>query len=34
MKEPFYPGPIGEWTSNGVFDPNSPDYKDQLWDLE
>lgn len=34
MKEPFYPGPIGAWTPNAVTDPNSPDYKDQLWDLE
>ena len=34
MKEPFYPGPIGVWTPNGVFDPTSPEYKDQLWDLE
>ena len=34
MKEPFYPGPIGVWTPNAVTDPNSPDYKDQLWDLD
>ena len=34
MAEPFYPGPIGEWTPNGVIDFNDPNYKDQLWDLE
>jgi prepilin-type N-terminal cleavage/methylation domain-containing protein/prepilin-type processing-associated H-X9-DG protein len=34
MKPPFYPGPIGAWTPNGVADPTHPDYKDQLWDLE
>ena len=34
MREPFYPGPIGSWTPNGIDDPYHPDYKDQLWDLE
>ena len=34
MKEPFYPGPIGAWTPNGITDPLHPDFKDHLWDLE
>ena len=34
MADPFYPGPIGSWTPNGVVDINDPNYKDQLWDLE
>jgi len=34
MREPFYPGPIGAWTPNGITDPYHPDFKDQLWDLE
>ena len=34
MKEPFYPGVVGVWAPNGVIDPTSPDYKDQLWDVE
>jgi prepilin-type N-terminal cleavage/methylation domain-containing protein len=34
MKEPFYPGPVGTWTANGITDLAHPDYKDQLWDLE
>jgi prepilin-type processing-associated H-X9-DG protein/prepilin-type N-terminal cleavage/methylation domain-containing protein len=33
MTEPFYPGPAGIWTGNGVTDPANPAYKDQLWDL-
>jgi prepilin-type N-terminal cleavage/methylation domain-containing protein len=32
VAEPFYPGVPGEWTGNGITDPNNPDYKDQLWD--
>ena len=32
MIDPFYPGTLGVWTGNGVTDPNSPAYKDQLWD--
>src|SRR5690606_20152116 len=27
MDEPFYPGPAGEWTGNGVTDPFDPAYK-------
>ena len=34
MKEPFYPGPVGQWTGNGVTNPSDPNYKDQLWDLQ
>ena len=34
MTEPFYPGPIGSWTPNGVADVTDPNYKDHLWDLE
>jgi hypothetical protein len=34
MKEPFYPGVVGVWVPNLVTDSTSPDYKDQLWDLE
>jgi len=34
MKEPFYPGTIEKWVPNAVTDPNDPNYKDQLWDLE
>jgi prepilin-type N-terminal cleavage/methylation domain-containing protein/prepilin-type processing-associated H-X9-DG protein len=33
MKPPFYPDRPGVWRGNGVTDPLSPDYKDQLWDL-
>jgi len=32
LVEPFYPGKPGEWTGNGVIDPDSPAYKDQMWD--
>lgn len=34
MKPPFYPGVVGQWSGNGVTDPNDPNYKDQLWDLK
>lgn len=34
MQAPFYPGPAGTWLGNNVTDPNSPNYKDQLWDLK
>ncbi len=30
---PFYPGLPGEWTGNGITDPQDPQYVDQLWDL-
>lgn len=33
MVEPFYPGPVGTWTGNGVMDRTDPNYKDALWDL-
>lgn len=33
MTPPFYPDVPGQWTGNGETDPNHPDYKDQLWDL-
>ena len=33
MKPPFYPDIIGKWSGNGVTDPNDPNYKDSLWDL-
>jgi hypothetical protein len=34
MKPPFYPGTVHTWVPNGVTDPNHPDFKDHLWDLE
>lgn len=34
MLPPFYPGPVGEWSGNGVTDPKDPAYMDQLWDLD
>jgi prepilin-type N-terminal cleavage/methylation domain-containing protein/prepilin-type processing-associated H-X9-DG protein len=34
MAPPFYPGLVGTYTPNGITDPNHPEYKDQLWDLE
>ena len=34
VKEPFYPGTWDVWKGNGVTDPNHPDYKDQMWDLQ
>jgi prepilin-type N-terminal cleavage/methylation domain-containing protein/prepilin-type processing-associated H-X9-DG protein len=34
MKEPFYPGPAGQWMGNGVIDPEALNYKDQIWDLK
>ena len=34
MTEPFYPGPIGTYTPNGLTDPNHPAYQDGMWDLE
>jgi len=34
MKPPFYPGTVHTWVPNGVTDPNDPEFKDQLWDLE
>ena len=33
MIEPFYPGPAGVWTGNGVINAADPQYKDQMWDL-
>jgi len=33
MEEPFYPGAPGEWTGNGVTNPEDPSYKDEMWDL-
>lgn len=34
VEPPFYPDVPGEWFGNGVTDPDAPDYKDELWDLE
>jgi prepilin-type processing-associated H-X9-DG protein len=34
MKPPFYPGPVGSFTPNGIIDPAEPDYSDKLWDLK
>lgn len=31
---PFYPPPPYPWTGVGVTDSASPDYRDQLWDLQ
>jgi prepilin-type N-terminal cleavage/methylation domain-containing protein/prepilin-type processing-associated H-X9-DG protein len=31
---PFYPPDPYPWTGVGVTDPASPDYRDQLWDLQ
>ena len=33
MEPPFYPGPVGVWTGNNVFDRSDPAYKDELWDI-
>jgi prepilin-type processing-associated H-X9-DG protein/prepilin-type N-terminal cleavage/methylation domain-containing protein len=30
---PFYPDEPGVWLGNNVTDPNNPNYKDTLWDL-
>lgn len=30
---PFYPDVPGKWFGNGITDPASPEYKDELWDL-
>jgi prepilin-type N-terminal cleavage/methylation domain-containing protein/prepilin-type processing-associated H-X9-DG protein len=30
---PFYPGEPGVWLGNNVNDPNQPNYKDTVWDL-
>lgn len=32
MAPPFYPDTLGAWFGNGVTDPTSPDYKDEMWD--
>jgi prepilin-type N-terminal cleavage/methylation domain-containing protein/prepilin-type processing-associated H-X9-DG protein len=34
MTPPFYPDVPGVWTGNKITNPNSPEYKDQLWDLQ
>ncbi|MBC7785501.1 MAG: type II secretion system protein [Burkholderiales bacterium] len=34
MSPPFYPGPIGTYTPNGVTNPAAANYMDVLWDLE
>ena len=34
MEPPFYPAPAGAWLGNNVTDINSPNYKDELWDLK
>jgi prepilin-type N-terminal cleavage/methylation domain-containing protein len=34
LKPPFYPDIVGKWTGNDITDPNNPNYKDQLWDLQ
>lgn len=33
MEPPFYPGPVGQWTGNGVSDFRDDDYVDEMWDL-
>jgi prepilin-type N-terminal cleavage/methylation domain-containing protein/prepilin-type processing-associated H-X9-DG protein len=33
MKVPFYVGPVGTFTPNGITDPADPNYSDRLWDL-
>ena len=33
MVEKFYPGEPGVWLGNNIKEPGSPDYKDELWDL-
>jgi type II secretory pathway pseudopilin PulG len=33
MKPPFYPAPVGQWSGNGITNPNDPQYKDKFWDL-
>jgi prepilin-type processing-associated H-X9-DG protein len=32
-QSPFYPGEPGDWLGNNITDPNDPNYKDKLWDL-
>ena len=34
LREPFYPGGTGDWPGNGVTDPDDPQFKDTLWDLQ
>jgi prepilin-type N-terminal cleavage/methylation domain-containing protein/prepilin-type processing-associated H-X9-DG protein len=33
MEPPFYPGPAGTYTPNGVTNINDPNYQDRMWDL-
>lgn len=34
MKPPFYPGPVGSYSPNGLTDPFASTYMDRLWDLQ
>jgi prepilin-type N-terminal cleavage/methylation domain-containing protein/prepilin-type processing-associated H-X9-DG protein len=34
MHPPFYPGPVGTYTPNGLTNPLDPNYMDTLWDLK
>jgi len=33
IEPPFYPDLPGKWFGNGVTDPEDPEYKDEMWDL-
>jgi prepilin-type N-terminal cleavage/methylation domain-containing protein len=34
MEPPFYPGPAGSYTPNGLTNVHDPNYQDTLWDLD